>query len=212
MNIYILLPSGVFKNCWMSGKQCRTWSDATFLSSDLSQHCLLSLSVPLLMLNTDFFFVCVEIFMAQSTQLVMLSTVSLPNHFYWAGLVLFAVNQYCAHSFARNWQLLFLNQRRGENDHSKYFTIKSPRRNVANPAGVEHASSWSPVGHQTEPTRLAMLNTAIHFTSPPTIGVAPISLFKSTISEVGPARREVPVSAIAWHPPLQNVVDPTDTL
>ena len=31
------------------------------------------------------------------------------------------LNQYCAHSFVRNWQLLFLNQWMGENDHRKYF-------------------------------------------------------------------------------------------
>ena len=29
----------------------------------------------------------------------------------------------CAHSFTRNWQLPFLNQRRGKNDHRKYFMI-----------------------------------------------------------------------------------------
>ena len=28
----------------------------------------------------------------------------------------------------------------------KYFMIKSPRKNVADPAGVEPATSWSPVG------------------------------------------------------------------
>ena len=56
------------------------------------------------------------------------------------------VNQYCAHSFARNWQLPFLNQQKGENDRRKHFIIKSPRKNVANPAGVESAISWSPVG------------------------------------------------------------------
>ena len=33
------------------------------------------------------------------------------------------VNQYCAHSFTRNWQLPFLNQRKGENDRRKYFII-----------------------------------------------------------------------------------------
>ena len=33
------------------------------------------------------------------------------------------VNQYCAYSFARNWQLHFLNQQKGENDHRKYFMI-----------------------------------------------------------------------------------------
>ena len=33
------------------------------------------------------------------------------------------VNQYCAYSFARNWQLPFLNQQKGEIDHRKYFMI-----------------------------------------------------------------------------------------
>ena len=51
------------------------------------------------------------------------SAISLPNHTYWAGLVLKVVNQYCAHSFARNWQLLFLNQPKGENDHRKKFNL-----------------------------------------------------------------------------------------
>ena len=30
---------------------------------------------------------------------------------------------YCSHSFTRNWQPPFLNQRKGENDHRKYFMI-----------------------------------------------------------------------------------------
>ena len=37
-------------------------------------------------------------------------------HFYRAGLIFQVVNQYCAHSFTRNWQLPFLNQLKGEND------------------------------------------------------------------------------------------------
>ena len=62
----------------------------------------------------------------------MSSAVSLLNHtFFWAGLVHEADNQYCAHSLARNWQLPFLNQQKGENDHRKYFIIKSPWKNVA---------------------------------------------------------------------------------
>ena len=56
-------------------------------------------------------------------------------------------NQYCAHSFARNWQLPFLNQRKGENDCKKYFMIKSPWKIVADPARVKTATSWSSVGH-----------------------------------------------------------------
>ena len=59
-------------------------------------------------------------FTAQSTQCVMLSALSLPN---WAGLVLYALIQYCAHSFTWNWQLPFLNQQKGENDRRKYFMI-----------------------------------------------------------------------------------------
>ena len=64
-------------------------------------------------------------FTAQSTQWghVKRGQFALP-HVYWAGLVLLAVNQYCAHSFAGNWQLPFLYQRKGENDRRKYFMIK----------------------------------------------------------------------------------------
>ena len=56
------------------------------------------------------------------------------------------VNQYCAHSFARNWQLPFLNQRKGENDRRKYFMINLHERMLPTSAGVEPATSWSPVG------------------------------------------------------------------
>ena len=71
---------------------------------------------------------------------------------YWASLVLQAVNQYCAHSFARNWQLPFLNQRKGENDRRKYFMIIStkeccrPRRGLnLQPPGLQSdgASNWA---------------------------------------------------------------------
>ena len=65
-----------------------------------------------------------------------------------AGLVLYAVNQYYAHSFTRNWQLSFLNQRKWENERRKYSMIKSPRKNVAdgNTAGIIPSNSWSTVG------------------------------------------------------------------
>ena len=36
--------------------------------------------------------------------------------------------QYCTHYFARNWQLPFLNQWKGENDHRKYFMINLKER------------------------------------------------------------------------------------
>ena len=37
-----------------------------------------------------------------------------------------------------------LNQRKGENGRRKYFMIKSPRKIVADLAGVDPATSWSP--------------------------------------------------------------------
>ena len=55
--------------------------------------------------------------MAQLTYSGHNELVSLPIHFSWAGLVLQAINQYGAHSLARYWQLPFLNQQKGENDH-----------------------------------------------------------------------------------------------
>ena len=88
-------------------------------------------------------FVCIEVLTAQSTKWghVECGQFTWP-HCYWADLVLYAVNQYCAHYFARNWQLPFLNQRKGENDRRKYFMIKCPRKNVADLAGVEPATTW----------------------------------------------------------------------
>jgi hypothetical protein len=45
--------------------------------------------------------------------------------------------------------------------------------------------------------------------SPPAMGVAPMRSLIAEISAVGPARRLVPVSAIASQPPLQNALPPT---
>ena len=67
------------------------------------------------------------------------------------------VNQYCAQSFARNWQLPFLNQRKGENDHRKYFMINLHVRMLPTSAGGWTrnllVSSWT--AHPTEPPRPA---------------------------------------------------------
>ena len=71
----------------------------------------------------------------------MSSAVTLPYHFYWTGLVLKAANQYCAHSFARNWQLAFLNQRKGGNDRRKYFIIILREWMLPTSAGIEPATS-----------------------------------------------------------------------
>ena len=82
-------------------------------------------------------FVCVEVLRSSQPNGHVKHGQFTLSHFYWAGLVLKAINQYCANSFARNLQLPFLNQQKEENDCRKYFMIKSPRQNVADPAGVE---------------------------------------------------------------------------
>ena len=56
----------------------------------------------------------------------------------------------------RNWQLPFLNQRKGENDHRKYFMISLHERMLltqrrSNPQPPDHLSDE----HPTEPLRLA---------------------------------------------------------
>ena len=71
-------------------------------------------------------------------------------HAYWAGLVLLVVNQYCAHSIARNWHLSFWNQWKGENDCRNYFMINLHERMLPTSAGIEPATSWSPVGRRIQ--------------------------------------------------------------
>ena len=63
-----------------------------------------------------------------------------------------SVNQHCAHSSARNWQLPFLNQREGENDRRKYFMINLHERMLPTLAGVELTTSCR-MAHPTEPPR-----------------------------------------------------------
>ena len=64
------------------------------------------------------------------------------------------VYQCCAHSFARNWQLPFLNQWKGENNRRKYFMINPHERKLLtqlglNPQPPDHQSN----PHPTEPPR-----------------------------------------------------------
>ena len=56
----------------------------------------------------------------------------------------------CAHFFARNWQLPFLNQRMGENDSRKYFMINLHTRMLLDLAGVKPTTSWSSVRHPSD--------------------------------------------------------------
>ena len=79
---------------------------------------------------------------------VMLSrSVYLTQTFSWAGLVLWLT---CTYFFARNWQLLFLNQRKGENNHRKYFMINLHERTLLDLAEIKSSTSWSPI-QQTSP-------------------------------------------------------------
>ena len=79
--------------------------------------------------------------------------VNLPNHsFSWAGFKSSKwITRTCAHSFARNWQMPFLNQQKGENGHRKYFMIKVHERMLSEPAGInllpsDHQSDVHPTG------------------------------------------------------------------
>ena len=67
--------------------------------------------------------VCFRVVQPSQPSGVMSSAVSLPNHTFTG-----QVNQYCAHSFARDWQLPFLNPHKGENGCRKYFMISLHER------------------------------------------------------------------------------------
>ena len=51
----------------------------------------------------------------------------------------------CAHSFAKNWHLPFLNQKKGENEHRNYFLISLYKRMLLDPAGIKPSTSPSQV-------------------------------------------------------------------
>ena len=56
-------------------------------------------------------------------------------------LAILFLYKHSAHSFASNWQLSFLNQRKGDNGHRLIFMTKSQRQNMAGP-GLEPATPW----------------------------------------------------------------------
>ena len=67
------------------------------------------------------YFVCVEVLRpSQPSESCWARSVYLTTLFFLDRFSPLAVNQYCAHSFTRNWQLLFLNQRKRENDRKKF--------------------------------------------------------------------------------------------
>ena len=98
-------------------------------------------------------FVCVEVLRPSQPNGVMSSAVSLPNHtFTWQ-----------AYSSKRLTSIVhilspFLNQRKGENDRRKYFMINLHERMLPTSAGVEPATSWSPVGRRIQLSHRSRLN------------------------------------------------------
>ena len=58
----------------------------------------------------------------------------------------------------------FLNQRKGENDRRKYFMINLHERMLPTSAGVEPATSWSPVGRRIQLSHRGRYTFAIHDT------------------------------------------------
>ena len=73
-----------------------------------------------------------ELGVLQASQHVEL--VTLPNHnFTGQAQSSKRLTCTCAHSIARNWQLPFLNQWKGENDHIKYFMINLQERMLPDP-------------------------------------------------------------------------------
>ena len=54
-----------------------------------------------------------------------------------------------AHSFASNWQLLFLNQQKRENGRRNFFITRSPRKNVPD-VGIELGAACMPSGHASD--------------------------------------------------------------
>ena len=56
----------------------------------------------------------------------------------------------------------FLNQRKGENDRRKYFMINLHERMLPTSAGVEPATSWSPVGRRIQLSHRGRLGKDIY--------------------------------------------------
>ena len=60
-----------------------------------------------------------------------------------------------------NWQLPFLNQRKGENDRRKYFMINLHERMLLTSVGIEPAAFWSPVGWRIQMNHRGRLYTKV---------------------------------------------------
>ena len=85
-------------------------------------------------------------FTTQSTHWVM----SVYLNTFFLGRLSKPLTSTCVNSFARNWQLPFLNQWKGENDHRKYFMINLSKWMLPDPVGIGAATSWSPAGRASD--------------------------------------------------------------
>ena len=65
-----------------------------------------------------------------------------------------------AHSFASNWQLLFLNQRKRENGRRNVFMTKSPRKNVPDVV-IELGAACMPSKHASDRATAASAENSI---------------------------------------------------
>ena len=107
--------------------------------------------------------------------------------------------QYCAHSFTRNWQLLFLNNRKRENYHRKYFKINLHERMLLtqlrlNPQTPDHQSDAQP----TEPLKLAYCRwnsySEMDLKARAATGVTKIWNLPSDLISVAPKRQLIIIS------------------
>ena len=82
-------------------------------------------------------FVCLWMFYVQVNPLrsCRARSVYLTTFFPGMFIPLSRLTSTCTHSFARNWQLPFLNRRKGENDRRKHFMINLQKKNVAGLGG-----------------------------------------------------------------------------
>ena len=121
-------------------------------TSPMGPHCIAS---PVKILNILFM---LRFYGPVKSNGVMSSTVILPNHAFTGQALSSKRLTSIVH---RNWQLPFLNQRKGENDRRKYFMINLHERMLPTSAGVEPATSWSSVGRRIQLShrgRLKILN------------------------------------------------------
>ena len=82
-------------------------------------------------------FVLVKVLQPSQPIRLMLSAVSLPNHFSWAGLVLYAFNHVLMHILSSELTIALL-ESAGENDRRKYFMINLHKRMLLpSPTGIE---------------------------------------------------------------------------